>query len=241
MKKFIGLIMAVITIIFSIVIFKGTVRYLGTFIGLIIGTITSIIIYGINNKKYISSIIIVFLIIVINFIILFIPQVSFILDDVHDYFAIENTLNLQLHESYSINTSVIKEYIHIKENSSLTYFFRFRISDYRIMDTNMDEYKLELPDELLNDIASSGDINHVILSLGRELKEIKYKFLGKFSDGVTSKAKITFCEEYKEDIIYAYFINKNIYFWEAEYYIMENDAKVFLGNDIRYINAKIPK
>jgi len=40
------------------------------------------------------------------------------------------------------------------------------------------------------------------------LKEVKYKYLGYFSDGVTSKAKITFCEDYQDNVVYAYFMKK---------------------------------
>jgi len=79
---------------------------------------------------------------------------------------------------------------------------------------------------LLSYIASHDEKNYVLLSFGRELKEIKYKFLKKFDDGVTAKAEITFFEEYQDDIMYVYFMEKSVCFWSCNYYIMKGSKRV---------------
>ena len=99
-----------------------------------------------------------------------------------------------------------------KENESFTYFLQLgtgneKMDVYR-RNHALKEYGVELPDELLGAIAASDEYSYIVLSFGSELKEVKYKYLGYFSDGVTSKAKITFCEDYQDNVVYAYFMKK---------------------------------
>lgn len=243
MKKFIGLIVSLIIIVASIVIFNGTSKYLGSFVGVLIGIIITVILHGISKYKYASSIISATVIAIIgSIILLFMVTVGYLgLVEVHDFFAIEHTLDLKSHTSYTIDTSVIKKEATIQENVPFTYFLRLSISDHRIRDNLLNEYVIELPEELLTEIASSDNINHVILSFGRKLKEIKYKYLGYFSNGSTSKATVIFSEEYQDDMMYVYFVKKDVFFWEVDYYVIENDKKVYLGKDIRLINSKMAR
>ena len=159
--------------------------------------------------------------------------------------AKEHTLDLQLHGSYSIDTSGIREYACVKENAPFTYFFQIdsgnSISNSHRRDSILKDYRVELPDELKADIASSDKSSYVLLSIGRELKEVKYKFLKRYSDGITSEALITFCEEYNGDVVYVYFMNKQLYFMGEYYYIMSGDEKVFLGDNMRVVNECNPK
>ena len=156
------------------------------------------------------------------------------------YMTKEHIFDLQLHGSYSIDTSGIREYVGVKENVPFTYFLQINsgnsISKSHSRDSILKDYRLELPDRLIDDIVSSDKGWYVLLSIGRELKEVKYKFLSRYSDGITSEAFITFCEEYKGDMMYVYFMNKQLYFMGEYYYIMNDDEKIFLGNDIRLIN-----
>jgi len=237
-KKFIGLIVTVITIIISIIVLKGTGRYIGSVVGIIVGAITSILLYGFAAQKYKGTIIAAILVAVTGAVLLFFIVTTgyFFLIDLHDFFTIEHSLDLQPHGSYTIDTSGIKKYMETKENESFTYFLQLGTGDEKMdvyrRNHALKEYGVELPDELLGDIAASDEYSYIVLSFGSELKEVKYKYLGYFSDGVTSKAKITFCEDYQDNVVYAYFMKKRVYFWEAAFYAMEGSEKVFLDESL---------
>lgn len=251
MKKHIGLIIAVILVIISSTFLTGTGKYAGSIAGIFTGIFTSIIIKGITTKKYKSSIIAAFLVAFTGMVLLFfITGYGYLgLVTVHDYFAIEHKLDLQLQGSHRIDTTGIRKYVGVKRNVPFTYFLQINgvksiKPEYSIESANssiLKDYGLELSDELLADIASSDESWYILLSIGRELKEVKYRYLGYYSDGITSEAIVTFSEEYQDDVVYVYLVNKQLYFWEEDYYVMNGDEKVFLGNNIRLINETIPK
>ena len=154
------------------------------------------------------------------------------------YVARERTLDLRLHGSYTIDTSGIREYVHVSENVPFTYFLQLA-SGSSNRNNILKDHKIELPDELLADIASSDESRYVLLSIGRDLKEVKYKFMKRYWDGITSVAMVTFCEEYQDGTVYVYFMEKNLYFFGEYYYMMNGDERVYLGNNIRLVNEII--
>jgi len=238
MKNHIGLIASIILITLSIIIFKGTGRYIGSFVGIFIGILISTILHGVATQNYKSSIITTILIAFSGALVLFFfVTIGYLfLVEIHDYFAIEHSLDLQLHGSYTIDTSEIKKITETKENASFAYVLQLRTgnktSDIHYRNDILKSYGLDLPDELLDVIAASAENSYVILAFGRELEEVKYKFLGYFSDGVTAKAKVIFHEKYLDNIVYAYFIKKHVYFWDASFYEVHGKENVLLERNL---------
>ena len=146
----------------------------------------------------------------------------------------EHTLDLSLHGRYSIDSDGIRGYLRVRDHVPLTYFLIIRpgSDSGRTHSRNsvLESHRLKLPDELLADIVSSEESQYVLLSIGRELKEVKYRFTEKHRDGISIASMITFCEEYQNDTIYAYNVNERVRFAGEKYYIMNNDARVLIGN-----------
>jgi len=93
------------------------------------------------------------------------------------------------------------------------------------------KYGLEFFYEICTD--STFDEGSIIMfSFGRELKEIKYKYMGFYNDGVTARAEISFCDEYIDDVVYIYYAREinDLYFMEREFYVMKNDGRIDLEN-----------
>jgi len=242
MMKFIGLFLAIILIIFSFVFFHGVCKYFGSLAGMIIGVITTIIIHGVCTKQYKIAVIGSLSVTIIGSVILFLLATYgfFFLVNIHDRFTLDHTLDFQLHGSYSVDLDGTKEYTNVREGAQFAYFIQLGAgnSPMEIHSRNsaLDDYGLELPEELLNDAIAFDENSSLLISFGRELREIRYKHMGFFSDGVTSKAKIIFCEEYQDGIIHVYFIKTRVYFWEREFYVIDGDEINFMGEDIRFIN-----
>ena len=159
------------------------------------------------------------------------------------YMAKEHTLDLQLLGSYSIDTNNIRMYTGVKENASFTYFLKIDPGSLTLsgITSYFKDNKLDVSDDLPDIIISSNENRYVLLSIGRELKEVKYKYLKRYSDGEASIAQVTFGEEYQGEVIYVYIMNKQLFFMGEDYYIMDGDEEVFLGNNIRLINEAISK
>lgn len=159
-----------------------------------------------------------------------------------DLFTKEETIDIKEHGRYIIDTNGLREfeinrtqgYKYLEKNEPFTYFLQLPL-DKDILDTVSRDLQLELPNELLDYIYSS-EVNYeyMLLSIGRELKEIKYKYLSYFSDGVNAKAEITFEEQPQNNLLYVYFIDKNVYFWRKSYYVMDEEKRVFFGNNLYY-------
>lgn len=242
MKKFIGLIIATVLIILSIVILNGIGIYFGSFVGVLIGLVTTIVINGISTKRYLMAVIGSVTVAIMGIIVLiFFATIGyFVLVDIYDRFATEHTLDLHLHGSYAVDTSGIREYANVKEDVPFTYFVQLVAGNNCWSSHNrnsfLEMYGFELPDELMNDIAFSDDNIYLLISFGRKLREVKYKYMGTFSDGVNSRAKVTFYMDHHGDMIYVYFIDKNVYFWGTSFYVINGNETIFLGDDIRHIN-----
>lgn len=148
--------------------------------------------------------------------------------------AKEYTLDLKFHKSYEVDVEGIKEYERVKrkygaidENVPFTYFLQLPL-DEPIIKAALKDLSLSFPDEILE---SSIKNKYVLLSFGRPLKDIKYKTTSYYNH---IKAAITFCEEYKDDIVYVYYMEEEVFFWTADYYVMEGSQKKFLGHDLYY-------
>ena len=235
MKKYIGLTATIVLVVIACIISDEDERYsfivVAIFIGIVMHfIITHIIIYGIvaKNKKYtIDSVAVT---IFISFIFWMVVQIdSFISIDIRDYFAKEHSLEYQLYKSYTFDSSLIRETVNIEEDEPFTGYFQVPIRKlYR--DSFIKEYKLLFWDEELEAFASS-DEDIVILTFGRELKAVKYKYLAYYNDGVASSAKIFFDEEYRDDVVHVYITKTGLYFFATEFYVTDEDDKVVLVDD----------
>ena len=156
--------------------------------------------------------------------------------EIHDFFAIEHKLDLYPQGNFAIesNTKLINE--NIEKHYKPIHLYQLRtgndISDYKSRSYSLSGSGIELPDDLSTYASSNNEISYIILSLGREINEIKYKYLGYFSDRSTSKAIITFCEEYHDNIVFVYYMKEYIYFWEGTYYVLEGNNRVVIRENI---------
>ena len=160
-------------------------------------------------------------------------------DALRDPFIRPNTVELDLYGSYAVDTSGLREYdrkwsgnyAYKELNEPFTYFLQLPL-DKNIIDASFRDLQFELPDELLDYVYSS-ETNHefMLISIGRKLEEIEYKY---FNDGVNSEAKIIFEEQHQDDMAYVYFIDKNVFFWTSDYYVMDGSQQKFLGHDLYF-------
>ena len=155
----------------------------------------------------------------------------------------EYPIKLHLYEAYSIDASDYRDYKQIHENTPFTYFFLLygysgAPSD-RIVNYVYNNHKMLLPDELVTYIASSEKQEYVLISVGRELTEVKYKYLPHYYDWVTSEAIVTFGEEYHDNMMYVYFFDKQLYFLGEYYYIINDNERVYLGTNLDVINKQL--
>lgn len=186
-------------------------------------------------KKYLLFLI-VFLVILIVLIIIN-PFCWF--DALRDPFIRPNTVELNLYGSYAVDTSGLREYERIRTrnhkygrlNEPFTYFLQLPL-DKDIIDPSSRDLQFELPDELLDYVYSS-EANHeyMLISIGRPLKEIKYKTTSYYN---YIKAEITFEEQHQNDMAYVYFIDKDVFFWTSDYYVMDGSQQKYLGHDLYF-------
>lgn len=195
---------------------------------------------GIASAIVIAIVIVIIMVIIVNvFINLLLGVDTF---GLCDFFAKEYTLDLNLYDSYAVDTSGLREYdrkrsgnYEYKElNEPFTYFLQLPL-DKDILDTSSRDLQFALPDELLDYVYSS-ETKHefMLISIGRKLERIDYKYLCYFNDGVNAKAKITFEEQHQNDMAYVYFIDKNVFFWSADYYVMDDSQQKFLGENLYF-------
>ncbi len=161
-------------------------------------------------------------------------------DALRDPFIRPNTVGLNLYGSYAVDTSGLREYDRIRSgnyaykelNEPFTYFLQLPL-DKDIIDTSLRDLQFELPDELLDYVYSS-EANHeyMLISIGRPLKEIKYKTTSYYNH---IKAEITFEEQHQNDMAYVYFIDKNVFFWTSDYYVMDGSQQKFLGHGLYFV------
>lgn len=145
-----------------------------------------------------------------------------------------DTLNLQQYGSYTVDTDGIRELLRIKENTQFTYFIQIR--DFNnIKEYFQKEFHLEIPE-----LDLENDDSYAVISFGRELKEIKYKYMQKpYNDGTVAKAEVTFDEEYHDKTMYVYIMNK-IVIGKANYYIMSGSNRIFWTDQVGLLNERKP-
>ena len=149
----------------------------------------------------------------------------------------KKAVNFQLHKSYIVDTNGIKENFQIVESTPFTFFIQIRNFD-NLKEYFLKEFHLEIPD-----IDFDYDDSYMAISIGREIKELSYNgyLKGLNTPNTFAKAEITFAEEYYENIMYVYSMEK-IFFTSSlvndatKFYVIQGSKKLFLGNTIFDIN-----
>lgn len=144
--------------------------------------------------------------------------------------------------SYSVDTSGIREKEEIADGAPFTFFIQIR---------NVDDLKGYLIKEFCLDIP---DINfnypdkYMAISIGREVQELAYNgYLEEpYMPNTFAKAEITFAEQYHEQMLYVYAMDKVILTDSrlgllnaghvTRFYLMKDKERVFWGNTIHDIN-----
>jgi len=225
----IGLIVAVVLIIIVCMNSRGSERLVFGFFAAAAGIITGAIIKGILTKEFKRTVVSVVLIVIISGSLLFTLNVTVGIDEIHDFFAPDHSLDFKLYGSYTIDGSIVSEEMKT-ERSTLISQPRRPMPENWTLKSILTENGLEF----LNEVWAAAVFDEdtlVILTFGRELKEIKYKYLGYYGDGVTAKGEITFYEEYEDNAMYVYYTEgHDLYFMNYDFYIIEDGNKIVLDN-----------
>ena len=225
-KRFIGVIVAIVLVIIACTFFHGVVKYLVSIFGIYVGVLVTVIIECVANKK--NMYLIVLLLFIGASVFSVRGLVYLVMVEVHDFLAIDHTLDLSNYVSYTFDSRSI-----VEESVPFPYAVQLTTGNISKVRRNLLRiYDFELPDDLFEKIISSDDNYAIILSFHSRLTELKYHFLGYFSDGRTAKMALTFDEDRQNNVVYVYFLNRDLYFWEADYYIMRDKSRVLLDERV---------
>ena len=229
----IGLIIAAVLIIIVCINSRGTERLVFAFFAAAAGIITGAIIKGILTKEFKRTVVSVVLIVIISGSLLFTLTVTVGIDEIHDFFAPEHSLDFQLYGGYTIDGSIVAEEMKTEKNTLISQPRR-PMPENLTLKSILTENGLEFLDEVWATAVFDED-TLVILTFGRELKEIKYKYLGYYGDGVTANGEITFYEEYEDSAMYVYYTEVHgLYFMNYDFYVIE-DSNIIVLDNARFI------
>jgi|GEM_PF-3786736 len=166
-----------------------------------------------------------------------------ILTNANGYFARKDestVVNFEELGSYTVDTTGIRGRTLIAQGTPFTFFMQIKNFD-NLQAYFLKEFDLEIPE-----IKFNNPDKYMAISIGRKVYEMSYNgFLGKpYTPNTFAKAEITFAEEYNEDTMYVYVMDKIIFtdsFVDSAYtkfYIMNGEDKVFWGNTISDINER---
>jgi hypothetical protein len=156
-------------------------------------------------------------------------------------------INFQLHGSYAVDTSGIRKRMMVADGTPFTFFIQIRNFD-NLEEYFLKEYKLEIPY-----IEFNYENSYMAVTFGREIEELAYSgYLGEpFTPNTfPKKVELTFAEEYTDQIMYVYEMDKlmiNLISLngvhaddQCKIFLMKEDEKVFWGNSTSDINKKAP-
>ena len=152
-----------------------------------------------------------------------------------------NVLNIQLQNSYIIDTTGIREKMHIVDGTPSTFFLQLKHPD----DSKaylLKEFNLEVSKEI-NDIG--GEDKYLIITIGRKLESVLYKFQGKpYLPRTFATADIVFSEKYYDQMMYVYTTDRVLLASSIiggnTFYIKDGTNQKILGHTIEDINVTKP-
>lgn len=150
-----------------------------------------------------------------------------------ELWAKQYVVNLQLYGTYEVDTSKLREYENVKENTPFTYFVADSRDGVVAKQINFGlQDMVRIPDDLISRLKSESKNVDIIFAFGRKLKEVKCSTHGYYlPEDSLEITKVTFFEEYQDDIMYVYLAHadkKLSVSLHETYYIMEGTKKVRL-------------
>ena len=154
-----------------------------------------------------------------------------------------HVLNYHLHESYMVDTTNIRQKLRIADGTPFTFFWQLkRLGDSK--EHLMKEFGLEVSTDIDN-IDLAGEDKFLMITIGRELESVVYQFRGKpFKPRTVAGAHIVFAEEYHEQMMYVYIMDKILlessFIGGNRFFIMKGTEVEFWGYTFYDINEFEP-
>ena len=150
-------------------------------------------------------------------------------------------IDFQLLESYEVDTNGIREWLDVVEGNPFTFFFQYSTLK-SFEDLSLEQFNLDLSEVDFN----GGDYQDkfIAITIGRKLVEMQYEYLGEPYDlKFMTRADITFSEEYNNQVLYIYTIDKisldSPFTGENAFYVLNGTEKVYLGSNMHEINRNL--
>ena len=149
-------------------------------------------------------------------------------------------VNCELVGNYIIDTTTICRTLNIKEGTPFTWFLSFP-KVQTIKHAFKDWFSMDDVD--IPDIEYDDEEHYLVVSFGREIKELHYHYLwGPYKPKTVAQAEVTFFEEYKEQTMYVYLTDEIFLtgglLGDNIFYIMQGDERVYWGREIKDLNEK---
>lgn len=149
-------------------------------------------------------------------------------------------INFQLYKSYEVDTSGLRKKFLVVEGTPFVYFVQvYRLDSWKEMgefwETNFQFPEFDFDSDDFQD-------KHLVMSFGREVLEIEKIGSHSHGDSEEIEAAITFGEEYHDQTMYLYIMDKiHLYMGlGSEFYIMDGSEKIFQGYSIHDLNESYP-
>jgi len=159
----------------------------------------------------------------------------------------ESNLNFQLYRSYKVNTSGIRQCLYIPEKTQFT-FFR-QVSDLETWKSLREFQKTNFVFPAFDFTSADYQDKYLLITFGREILSMRYKYFAEpFEPNWLARADVTFAEEYHDEIMYLYFMDKiplaspflsgmtGAGYHANRFYIMIGSERVFWGSKLEEIN-----
>jgi hypothetical protein len=212
MKKYIGLIVGMAIIVISFMFLKDLAKIVCTFIGIIVGLMITFIARGIEKHQYARAVLYAMLVAFIGGSFLFFVITS----------DLGQKLDFQFWGSYAVDFSEVKNYVNEEEGVPFAYLLQLETWGSIISNDTLNENHLVLTDEIFDDINNNVQDKCVLVSLGREIENIRY-----FPPEGKLGAGVTFSEEYQDNMVYIYFEEPQ--FFDIRYFRI-GDEKISAAN-----------
>lgn len=218
MKKYIGLIVGMVIIVISFMFLKDLAKIVCTFIGIIVGLMITFIARGIEKHKYARAVLYAMLVAFIGGSFLFFVITS----------ELGQKLDFQFCGSYAVDCSEVKNYVNEEEGVPFEYLLQLEPWDSIRRNDILNENHLVITNELLVDINNNVKDKCVLISLGREIENIRC-----FPTEGILGAGVTFSEEYQDNMVYVYFEEPQFFYIR---YFRIGDEKIAAAN-ANFVNA----
>ena len=157
-------------------------------------------------------------------------------------FEKSDKMNIQLIGSQMVNTNDIRSWLDRRMVEDILFTFFFQFPGVEILQGEK-EFNIDLSNFDFN--PSDYQDKYFVITVGRELVEIRYKYPGPSRGSFEPKAFIVFAEEYNANILYLYATDQIPIFRSDlggrfnSFYIMHGEERIFYGHDIFQVNTRL--